>query len=65
MMMMMILGRMNRLKGVSTTRFFGLCELAEKQMELSPFLFRKHFTNELSVSSVIVRETSCPCRACF
>lgn len=41
MMMMMIPERMNRLKGVSTTRFFGLCELAEKQMELSPLPVQK------------------------
>lgn len=34
--------------------FFGLCELAENQMELSPFLFRKYFTNELSVSCVFL-----------
>lgn len=44
--------------------FLGLCELAEKQMELSPCLFRKHFPNEQN-QCMIVRETSCPCRACF
>lgn len=40
--------------------FFGLCELAEKQMELSPFLFRKHFTNELSVSCVFLMKKKIP-----
>lgn len=51
-------------RGSIYNTFFGLCELAENQMELSPFLFRKYFTNEQN-QCVIVRETSCPCRACF
>lgn len=33
-------------RGSIYNTFFGLCERAENQMELSPFLFRKQFTNE-------------------
>lgn len=33
-------------RGSIYNTFLGLCELAEKKIELSPCLFREYFTNE-------------------
>lgn len=43
-------------RGSIYNTFLGLCKLAEKQMELSPCLFRKYFTNEQN-QCMIVRKT--------